>query len=152
EALPSSLLDQATTEVLLVAALHHDHLGRGLRIIDPRRHHHVKPLKCRLANRIRFRLLDVVWVIADDAITTLAGGSTTHGGRQAVTRSVVVEAALRVLVAGEGEAIGPTRLIPGRFDQSPAFDRIPDAELGSIAAVQPPSLGPGDPFPRRPKH
>ncbi len=62
---------------------------------------------------------------SDSTSFTLFGSSQTmrsppspvaHGRRKSITGPVVIEAALGVLVAGEGEAVAPALLVPWRLD------------------------------------
>ena len=103
-------------QVLLMAALHDHHLGAGLGIIHPRGHHHVPPIECPFANGIRFDFLDIVRIVANDAVATFASSGAAHRGRNPIARSAVIDANFCVLVAGERKPIAPARLIPGRLD------------------------------------
>src|SRR5437588_9941951 len=132
--------------------LHDDHLRAGLGIVDARGHHLVVPVAHTVAGGVGFGFLDVVGIVADDAVPTFAGVRATHGARDPIAGLVVFEAPLLVLVLGQDKNIPPVALIPRRQDQEPAMARIAQAEAFGIAGVQPAPLGPADPFPARPEN
>ena len=102
--LPAALFQQMTAQILLMAPLHHHDLGRRLRIVHSGRHDHIEPVIGGLPHGIRFHFSDVVRVIANDSIPTLAGSGAAHRCRQPVT-GAIVKTTLGVLVAGQCKAI-----------------------------------------------
>jgi len=60
-------------EVALVQALHDDHEGTGLRLIEPGRHRAVPPLEDVLARDVGLRLVGLVGVVHHHAVAALAG-------------------------------------------------------------------------------
>src|SRR5579871_556601 len=81
-AVPSALFQQMTAQNLLMAALHHHRLGCSPRVIYPGGHHDVPPLHRALAACVRFRLLNVMRIVTNDAVAALAGGGAAHRGGQ----------------------------------------------------------------------
>ena len=129
----------------------HDHDPvTGGEIIQASRHGTVPPFDRRAALDIRFCLIHRMRVIHDHIIAALAG-SRRHRHHHAVTRSGVFEPTLLVLVVAELVSVTPALLIPGGFDQAPAFDAIPRGQGLPIAAEQPAGLGMINPSPGHPK-
>src|SRR5262249_15563969 len=109
-------------QVLLMAALHDHDLGAGFGIVHTGGHDHVEPVDRSFPDRIRFCLLDIMRIVANYSIATLARGCSAHRRGEPVAGTVVVEAPFGVLVAGESKAIRPALPVPGRFNEASAFD------------------------------
>jgi hypothetical protein len=58
-------------------ALHDNHLGACLRIVQARAHHLIPPVEDGTADQIAFGFAHVVRVIDDDPIAALAGRRST---------------------------------------------------------------------------
>ena len=63
---PANVLENVAADVLFVQALHDRDHGVTLRIVQPRRPHHVEPLQRRLAHHVGLRLLGRVWVVEQE--------------------------------------------------------------------------------------
>src|SRR5579864_1154656 len=146
------LRQQMPAQVALMASLHHNHHRTGLGIVHARTHRHIPPVDGRLAGGVRLDLVNLVGIVAHDSIAAFPCHRATNRGCQAIAGTIVLESSLHILVAREREDVSPARAIPGRFDQSPALQGIADAEIRTVAAIEPTSLGPAEPLPRRPKY
>ena len=77
QVLVATLHKHVTRKIGLVDALHDDHLGSGLRIVQARAHHLVPPLEDSAPYQFALGIVYVVGIIHDDSVATFSGGCTT---------------------------------------------------------------------------
>src|SRR5258708_39467120 len=97
----AALLENVSRQIRTMDPLHDDHFGSGLGIIQARRHHFVPPVTSVLADDVGLGIMNVVRIIAHDAIPTFAGVGAAHRSGNATSAAIVLEALLFVLVVGE---------------------------------------------------
>src|ERR1700692_680275 len=123
-------------------ALHDQDLGSRLGVVQAGRHDLVPPVAGTFSHSVGLGLLDVMRIVTHDAVSPFAGVGPSDRASDAAAAAVGLKAVLFVLVAGEAEAISEAAWKPGRLDQAPAPQRVPNAETLGIGSEQPAPLGP----------
>src|SRR5260370_42391138 len=67
----SALGENVSSQVGLVDPLHNDHFGSGLGIVQAGRHHLVPPVAGTFPDDIGLGVVDIVRIVAHDAVATL---------------------------------------------------------------------------------
>ncbi len=130
------LRQDVTRQVVLRQPLLNDDVRARLRVVQARAHRAVPPVNRRVNRRLGERLVSRVRVVHHNDRSTLARHRRAHRRDQSLATLVIRESRLRVLVRVQLEPLAPMRLIPRRFNQSPALHRVPERQLAGIRGME----------------